>query len=385
MRTLFVLAIAVAGCSSGAFATSELASHEQDAVATEPPAKAAVAGGSANPWEADARWRRRAADVESAARSAWAPASSATGFAFDRGREPLIAYDAAAPTEGDVVLRFVDGVRRPVVRLQPQALLRGEFVMPDDLGPLAATASLLSAANERAVPAWVVAGGGIVCGGAFERRLHVRALGGIKVISRESDLFGSYSDDPLAAAARVKALLRIARGERPLQRFAAALLDGHDEDTALALVGVADRAFLDAAAGTERARAASSIADDPELAWLATQRDKLGRGEVDGSDAVADHASAATDGRNPWIAADVSLQKALIALVTGDVGQARKHLDAAPPSRVVRTQERRIVEALVAPPQERAEATRVLLEDWPRLATTQSVLRTLVMYPPVPK
>jgi hypothetical protein len=241
----------------------------------------------------------------------------------------------------------------------------------------------MSAAKERALPAWVTAGGGVWCGGAFERRLHVRALGGTRVLSQEADLFPASSDDPLAAAARVKALLRIARGERPLQRFAAALLDGHDEDTALALVGVADRAFLDAAAGTERARAASAIAADPALPALVAARAALARGDVEAAAASLGPVAEAPAGGNPWIAADAHLCRALVAAAKADAARARASIAAAPPSRIVRAMERRAVEAFVAPPEQRAEAMRALVADWPQIDAAGGVLPGLVAKPAV--
>jgi hypothetical protein len=335
--------------------------------------------------DADARWRARAAETESAAQSVWRPAAASVGFPFDAGREPAIAFEESAPTEGDVVVRFVEGVRRPVVRVQPRALRRGEFLVPDDLAPLAASAALLAAARERALPPWIVAGGGIVATGAFERRLHARALGGAELRVGESELFGNATDDALAAAARVKALLRIARGEHALTRFVAALLDGHDEDTALELVGVADRAFLDAAAGTERARAAAALAGDPALPGLAAAREALAAGDVGAAnDALArlDTSSAAAD---PWIAADVRLCRALIAVAKQDDAAAKSHFDAAPPSRIVRARERRIVEAGIAPRPQRSSAVDALLADWPDLDAKDVLVAALLAQTAVPK
>ena len=333
----------------------------------------------ATPWESDPRWRGCAADAESAVRSATLPASSATGFAFDRGREPKLVYEPAAPAEGDVVIRFVDGVRRPVARLRPQALLSGEFAVPDDLVPLMARACLLSAAADRAPPEWVVAGGAIVAGGAFDRRVHERALGGPAPRSRESEIFGDGAGDALAAASRIKALVRIARGDRPLTRFVSALAEGRDEDAALAVVGVSDRTFLEAAAGTERARVAASIAGDPGLPILTAARVALARDDVDVARALLEGAPAAAD---PWIAADLDLCRALAAAARGDAAKARAALAAAPPARIVRVRERRVVEGCLAAQSQRVAAVRAVLGDFPELAVAcPSELATLLGVP----
>jgi HEAT repeat protein len=362
LRAAAVAALVAAGCRSAA--APEAA--PQAAPLAETPVSP---DGSSAALGADARWRACVASTESAAQSVWPSAAAAIGFAFDAGREPMLAYDPAAPAEGDVVLRFVNGVRRPVARLQPQALLRGEFVVPDDLAPLMTSAALLSAAREHALPAWVVAGGGVAAGGAFDRRVHACALGGPEVRSREADIFGAAPEDPLAAAARVKALLRISRGERALARFVTALSDGRDEDTALALVGVSDRAFLDAAAGTERAHAASAIADDPALPMLVAARAALARGDVDAAaDALAPLASSPV-AADPWLAADLRLCQALVAAARGDAAGAKAAIDAAPPSRIVRIRERRIVETCIVPASQRGAAVRSVLTDWPDLAT----------------
>jgi hypothetical protein len=365
VRAALVAAIVAAGCSSGAAAPLSAAPAAAPATETpEPVREAWNPAAPPTPWESDARWRRCAAEAESAARSASLPASSATGFAFDRGREPLLVYDAAAPGAGDVVIRFVDGVRRPVARLRPQALLSGEFAVPDDVVPLMARASLLSAAADRAPPEWVLAGGAMVAGGVFDRRVHERALGGPEPRSSESEIFGDAASDALAAAARVKALLRIARGDRPLARFVAALAEGKDEEAALAVVGVSGRSFLEAAAGTERARIAASIAGDAGLPALVAARAALARDDVDAAQAALEAAPVAGD---PWIAADLGLCRAMLAASRGDAANARALLDAAPPARIVRVRERRVVEGCLAPQLQRVVAVRAVLADFPEL------------------
>lgn len=365
--TTVVATVSLAACSTAASsqpAPRTDAALESQAAAAGADAPATAASPSA-PWEADPRWRARAAETASAVQSARAQAAGAVGFAFDAGREPAIAYDAEAPAEGDIVVRFVNGVRRPVVRLRPHALLSGEFVVPDDLSPLLASAALLSAAKEHALPEWVVTGGGIVAGGVFDRRVHGRALAGPELKTKEAELFGGTPGDPLAAAARAKALVRIARGERAFTRFVTALIDGRDEVTALALVGVSDRAFLDAATETERAHVASAIADDPALPALVVARAALARGDVAAADAALASSSAATD---PWIAADVQLCRALVAASRRDAAATKAAFDAAPPSRIVRVLERRVVAAFVAPPEERIAAGHALLADWTELS-----------------
>jgi hypothetical protein len=365
VRAALVAAIAAAGCSAGTAAPVQAAPSAALATETpEPVPETWNPAAPAPPWESDTRWRRCAAEAESAARSATLTASSATGFAFDRGHEPLLVHDPAAPAEGDVVVRFVDGVRRPVARLRPQALLSGEFAVENDLAPLMARAALLSAAADRAAPEWVVAGGAIVAGGAFERRVHARALAGPEPRSRESEIFGDAESDALAAAARVEALLRIARGDRPLARFVSALAEGRDEEVALALVGVTNRTFLDAAAGTERARIAASIAADPGLPALVAARAALARDDLDAAQAALEGAPAAGD---PWIAADVGLCRAMVAASRGDAANARALLDAAPPARIVRVRERRVVEGCLAPQSQRVAVVRAVLADFPEL------------------
>ncbi len=363
---LVVAAALAAGCVSAARID---APRVEPLVAAEPAVEIRDRGG---PWSADSRWKGRVAEVDAAARPAVDRLSSETGLWFERGREPVVDFEETAPADGDVVLRFKDGLRRPVLRISPRALLSGEFRAEHDLAPLVVRGAVLARAGERDPPGWVVSGIAIVAGGAFDRRLHRAALGGTAVKSSEAELFGPVATDPLAAAARAKALSRTSRSARPIARFLASLLDGRSEDAALADIGITRREFLDAAAGTERDRAARTISSDPVLPALVAARDALARGETGSADAALARAAESFDdpSADPWLVADARLCLARVALLRGETKAAQAALSAAVANgRVVRVREARVLGACLVPEAERASALRTLLADFPDAAS----------------
>ncbi len=255
---------------------------------------------------------------------------------------------------GNVNLRLVRGVRRPVIRISARALLAGEFVPAAHFPPLLVEAAVVASAGDRVAPAWLRSGLGPEITGTFERLLHERALGGGAVITAPELLFPSTpaGDDPLWAAARVRALSRIARGERPLARFVAARLEGRSELAALQLVGVQDAAFLEAATETEMDRALAALLAGGPLEALGKAREALRQG--DPSRAAAHVAlldrELGAGTLSPWVTADARLTIAQYALVAGDLRRARALASSAlaAPEQLVRVREARLCEARAA-------------------------------------
>lgn len=319
-------------------------------------------------WEKDERWAARLRDLAATAGAAFERVRSETGLAFDAGRGPVAEFDETAPAEGDVSVRFVEGVRRPLLRISPRALLCGEFRASADLAPLVASAAIRAAAGERSPPAWIVQGASIVAGDVLERRLNQRAIGGASVRSRDEELLGTPATDPLAAAVRVKALLRCARAERPLVRLLALATEGRDEESMLSDLGIGQRAFLDAASDTERDRAAESIQRDGLFAALRDVRGALARGDVAGADAACAAVAGAIDdaGGNPWIAADLRLCRAQIAVLRADAKAAKAAWETAGDwTRILRVRDARVTEACVAAlTRGSAQTLRALAADW---------------------
>lgn len=367
---VFLAAAAAAGCTAGA-----PVAPARESVPI-PVTKVLDVRDRSGAWTADPRWTDRVAAIEAAAAPAVTRLSAQTGLSFERGREPVLVFDESAPSPGDVALRFVDGLRRPVVRVAPGALLAGTFRADQDLAPLVVRGAVLAGAVEREPPAWVVAGVSIVVGDAFDRRLRERALGGADVRTREEDLFGPVASDPLAAAARTRAMMRTSRSERPLARFLTSLFDGRSEDDALADIGITRTEFLDAAADTERDRAARTISSDPVLPALVAARAALTRGETDRADAALSRAAESIEGpsADPWIVADARLCLARVALARGESGAAKAALDAAVSTPyVVRVREARLLGAALAAAPERPSALRALLADFPDAASDPAV------------
>jgi hypothetical protein len=283
----------------------------------------------------------------------------------------VVVFDADAPREGDAGVRFVEGLRRPVVRVRPAALLAGTFRWDAHLGTLLARGAILAAAGERAPPDWIAEGAPVVVAGSFERLLHERALGGAQPVSMEAELFGDPPQGTLASAARAKALARIARTERPFVRFLDAVARGASEEAALAEVGVAGAEFLDAAAATERARAARGLAGDPLFAALVEARTAMARGDAATADAALARAgtSLAAPDANPWVVADARLVLAEVARSREEPAAARAALDAARAGgHVVRVRTARTLEAFAADAPRRAELERHLRADDAELA-----------------
>ncbi len=329
-------------------------------------------------WRADPRWSSRVREIDAAAPAALERIRAETGIAFNPGHGPIVEFDSAAPASGDASPRFVDGVRRPVVRIAPAPLLRGEFVVPQDLATLLARSASLSAAGERTPPAWTIDGASLVVAGSFDLELHRRALGGPAPRVREDELLGAAtSADPLGAAARAKALLRCAQSQRPFVRLFAALASGKSEDAALAEVGIPRRDFLDAATETDRARAVAAVADDPLLPSLREARVDLLRGDVDRADAALARfaASPADVADDPWLAADARLCLAQIAMARGEEKNAKASLDAAEQSSmVVRVRDARIVETWLAVKRGAAgDVWSALVRDFPDLTQERTL------------
>jgi hypothetical protein len=324
-------------------------------------------------WTADPRWTARVGELEAASAAAAGRLGPDTGLTFETGHEAIVVFDESAPVEGDVAPRFADGVRRPIIRVRPRALLSGEFVPAVDLAPLVMEGAIAMTAGDREPPAWIVRGVAVVAGDAFDATLHRRALSGDEVRIREDELFGAPATDRLAAAARAKALARCARSERPFARLLQALNAGRTEEAALAAIGIGSVAFLDAAADTERSRAARSLSNDPIVPLVRAARTALAAGDVGRADAaLAPFAGVFDDpALDAWVVADARLCLAEIAFVRGETPKAKAALDAAvASSRIVRVRQARVLGVCVASAEARPALLHDLVADWPDAATT---------------
>jgi hypothetical protein len=294
---------------------------------------------------------RLAAVVEPAVTAA----EDRAGVAFLPGRDAVaILADSGPPATGDVNVRLVDGVRRPVIRVPVPALLSGEFVPEAHFASLLVEAAVIASAGDRVAPAWLRAGLGPEITGTSERVLHERALGGPVIRTGATALFPPTpaNDDPLRAAARVRALERIARGERALARFVSARMEGRSEAEALDLVGVQDIAFLEAATETERDRALAGLEAGGPLEALAAIRTALEQGDPGRATAEAAQVERelAAGGMSPWVETDARLTLAQHGLVVGNVVAARRRVGEALASGryLVRLREARLCEARAA-------------------------------------
>jgi hypothetical protein len=316
--------------------------------AAESDARAVDASRAAQPR--DARRLQRGAQIDAALRAALVQTRETTGLWLDPERRPLVEFDEAAPAAGDVALRYVEGVRRAVIRLPEKGVSSGDFDAATDVAPLVARGTLFAAARERDVPPWVLEGVALVAAQAVDRQLHARVLESAPTPDVER-LFGRPDADPLAAAMRVRALVRAARVARPIPKLLEEILAGKSEDAAVAAVGIERREFLDAAEGTEQAKAAHAILDDPLFAPLSAARTALGADQVAAADTALAGVTTHLDdpAADPWLAADARLVLARIAVLRGETRAARAVLDLAKSSgRVVRRREARMLEACVA-------------------------------------
>jgi hypothetical protein len=364
---LVVAAALAVGCGTAAEVADAPPPREDAAPATRTPVEISNRGGA---WTADPRWTDRVREFEDASAAAATWLGPDTGLAFHERRGPVVVFDEAAPADGDVAPRFVDGVRRPVIRVQPRALLAGEFRADADLAPLVLAGAIAAGAGDREPPAWMLHGIALVASGEFDSALRRRALSGDTLKVREEDLFGAAATDRLAAAARAKALARCSRSVHPFARVLDAVFRGRTEEAALAEVGIGSLAFLDAASGTERARAAEALAGDPLVPALRAARTALATGDIERADAALGPVGARLDepSLDPWLVADARLCLAEIALLRGDTRNANASLDAAlASSKVARVQQARILEASLAPPERREALLAALRADWPDL------------------
>ena len=282
-------------------------------------------------------------------------AENRAGIAFLPDRDAVVMLsDRPVPGGGDVNARLVDGIRRPVIRIEVRALLAEEFLPESHFRALIVEAAVVASAGDHVPPAWLRVGLGPVLTDTFDRLLHERALGGASVRSATTEIFppAPGNDDPLRAAAQVRALERIARGDRPLARFVAARLEGQSEVAALDAVGVQDTAFLEAAAETERDRALAGLAEGGPLQALADARLALDRGDPGKATThvALIEAELAAGALSPWFEADSRLVLAEYALVVGDLVRARQLAAAAlgAPTYLVRVREARLCEARAA-------------------------------------
>jgi len=377
-----VVAAALAGCATAPSMAASPTPLPAPVVAARKPIDVRDVGGA---WRGDPRWAARVAAVESAGEVALERVRAATGLDFEPGRGLVVEFDAAAPAVGDVALRFVDGVRRPVVRISPRALLSGEFLPSSDFATLVARGAIAAGAGEREPPAWVTRGVSLVVAESFDLELHRRALGGDAPRVRREELFGDAATDALAAGVRAKAVLRCARSQRPFARLLETLLSGGAEDAALAELGISRHELLDAATETERARASKAIAEDPALPSLLAARAALARRSVDEAEAALAPIASSLDaaGRDPWLVADARLCLAQIAMARGDETAASASIAAAGESAmIVRVREARIVETwLAVRHMDAARAWPEFVRDYPDAAGSRTCLELLGVRP----
>ncbi len=357
-------ALAASGCAGGTRASTARGGSETVPTVVTPPVAAFLAARSAPGVEiarydgrvaGDTRLPALADRMLAVVTPTLDAARDEAGVAPAAGRALLVVLvDDDVPPGSEVVQRLVDGVRRPVVRVPARRLVSGEFVPEQHLPRLLVEAAVVASAGDRTAPAWLRAALGVELGGAYERLVHERALGGAAVTLAEDALFPRTpaDDDPLRAALRLRALARIARGERALARFVAARLEGAGEADALARVGVQDALFLDAAAETEMSRARESL--DGEGPWdaLAAARAALAADDpARGVGPAAALDAAVRAGRlSPWLAADARIVLAEFALARGDGAAAATHVSAATADapHVVRVERARLTAARAA-------------------------------------
>lgn len=292
-----------------------------------PPVELSIAA-YAGAFADDAAVRGFAAAFGAAASEVLPRLRDEAGLGFLPDRTPLVTLvdGATTPPQGGVVIRVVDGVRRPEIRVRAGAVAAGEFRPGDDAPPLLVEAALLATAGERAPPPWVREGVGVHLGGTLERRLLEIA------VAHPGTSFPVEALEPLDAAFRTAALARIAVGERPIRRYLEALLAGADASAALASVGVGDVLFLDAAAETERDRAHRDIVADERLTALRAARRSVLAGEADAAEALLRMRGAPdSEGRagTPAVEAEMRLVAAEAALVRGEGRAADDHIAAA--------------------------------------------------------
>jgi len=390
---MLAIGLGTGGCTTGPRAASD----DGEASAGRAPGAGRIAARSVGPIEFRAydgpvaRDARLAVAVDALAavvQGAVNVTEERAGIAFVDGRRAaVLLVDGDVRPSGDVASRIVDGVRRSVIRIPAQRLLSGEFVPDTHFAALIVEAAVLADAGERIAPPWLRAGLAMEVGGAFDRVLHERVLGGATIRTRATDLFPSSpsGDDRLVAGTRVRALARIARGQRGLARFVTTRLAGTTDAQALRDVGVHDAEFLDAAAETERDRALASVALTGTLRLLSQAREALAAGEASRGIPIAALLGRQLDegGVSPWVAADARIVLANYRLRAGDAAAARSLLDLAlsEPSRVIRLREARLLEARAAAADGDSRASLSLYRryatDFPGTVGTDEALRAI--------
>ncbi len=386
-------AIGVGGCSSRPPTTEEVGAD-----ATSPAAEAGqFAGRRSGPIE----FRAYSGDVADDARLATAvdamtmlvtptidAAEERAGLAFTTGRGAAVVFvDSDLNIAGEVNSRLLDGLRRPVIRISARHVVSGAFVPEVHFPPLVVQAVVLAVAGERMAPGWLRIGLATEVGGAFDWTLHERVLGGPRVRTQPDTLFPETPahDDALVATVRVRALARIARGERALARFVTTRLSGASSANALRDVGVHDADFLEAAAETERDRALAAVDLVGPLALLAQARDALASNEASrGIPSAGLLAKAVDDGdANAWVATDARIVLAEYRLLAGDAKAARTLLATAlaSPAHLVRRREARLLEARSAAAdgdaREASSLYRRYAADYPSGVGTDEALRAI--------
>jgi len=371
-----LLAAGVAGCGSPPATTS----NSDDVTDGAPPVPDHIAARRVGPiefreYDGDVAGDSRLAGVIDRLAATVPGAVNVTeeraGLAFmaERRGAVFLVDDDIRPS-GEVTTRIVEGVRRSVIRISARRLVSGEFLPEVHFPPLVVEAAVLAAAGERIAPAWLRAGLATEVGGVFERVLYQRVLGGASVRTQATALFPPTpsGNDPLVAGARVRALARVARGERALARFVTTRLAGTTDADALADVGVHDEDFLDAAAETERDRALASVQQAESLELLARAREALVTGEASRGIPIAALLGKRIDeGRvSDWIATDARITLADYRLRAGDAAAARTLLATALADRtlVVRLREARLLDARAAAAEGDARAAASLYRDY---------------------
>ncbi len=390
-------ALATGGCEAVYGVNGPVASRAKKELSNAPsaPQKAVVSiastGGAVEvrPYDGDRsddeRLESLVRELTRVADDAAAVAASEAGLSFTEGRGPLVVLgDDDVPRRGDVAVRLIDGVRRPVLRVPVTGLLSGTFLPAAHFAPMVIEAAVLSTAGDRTPPPWLTNGLAVELSGSFDRLLHERALGGPTLRVSANSLFPVDDiEDPLVAATRVRALERIARGDRPLARFVKERLSGAGEAAALDAVGVQGDVFLEAAAETERAEALDDLALGGPLGALAEARDALASDSPEGAALAAPVLKAALrDGdANEYVAAEARIVLAHVAFLRNDLKGAARHLQSAstPADALLRPAEARLLAARVTEAAGEAEQSsrlyRAFAADFPdHPAASQALL-----------
>lgn len=387
-----LLVLTLLGAGAGCASKGDTSASADDTEAVSDDAGSGAATAATTDYEgrhrSDPRLVAARAELDAAVRQGVAELTAA-GWGFPEGRGPVVRLsDDVGRAEGvRVRVALHEGRRRPILHVSPRALMAGEVGPGRRLRIALAEAALVARAGDRTLPEDVLAGAPLVLADAVLDTAIVSVLESKQPSLDAADVYSGPTGRRLAAAVRMGAVERIGLGERPLERYLDALLDGADPLAALAEVGVDDSTFLEAAGETDRDRLLTDLVLEPLLAEVVDLRRALFAGGPAAADPmVATVLDGLKEGADARVATDARLAVAEVHAAGGDLVRAHSRLREVLKERssLIRHQDARRLELVLAEGGARhAELAVRFLEDYPDDPAGQEALDALGFGPEV--